>query len=227
VRGELVALGLAAAAFGALVGAGELAGRYRDRPWEVIRGPGVLYVALNAAMALGALALIRSFGWRFGVDPSDGDSGALLATQLLVAGFGSAALFRTSLFTVRVGDEDIGVGPSAFLTVVLHAADRAVDRRRGRARALEVEEIMRNVSFAKAAEALPMYCFQIGMQNVSDEEQREIGNVVNTLKASTTVDDGMKALVLGAALLSVVGPVMLRQAVEGLGDRIRRDPPRP
>lgn len=222
MSGGLVGLALLAGLFGALVGAGELAGRYRDRPWAVISGPGWLYIALNAALAVAAFALIRTFGWRFGIDPADGDSGPLRATQLLVAGFGSAALFRTSLFTVRVGDQDVGIGPSAFLTVVLNAADRAVDRKRGRNRAAEIEKIMSGVSFEKAAEALPMYCFQIALQNVSEEEQREVGNVVNTLKASTTIDDGMKALVLGAALLSVVGPDLLRQAVLSLGDRIQK-----
>jgi hypothetical protein len=38
------------------------------------------------------------------------------------------AFFRTSLFVVRAGDRDVGVGPSGFLRIFLAAADRSVDR---------------------------------------------------------------------------------------------------
>lgn len=221
---SLLLLALGAAAFGGLVGATELADRYRDRPWEVIKGAGRLYVALNAAAAVAAFVLVRALGWRFGIDPADGDSGALRATQLLVAGFGSVALFRSSLFTVRAGDQDIGIGPSAVLTVALRAADRAADRARGIQRSTEVQNIMAKVSFAKAAEILPMYCFEAGLQNVSEDEQRSVGQAVKTLKDSTVIDDSKKALMLGATLLTIVGPDMLREAVRALGDSVTPDP---
>jgi hypothetical protein len=217
----LLALGAGAALIGGLVGAGELLSRYRDRPEEVLARPGLVYVALNAAIAAAAFTLIRVFAWRFGVPAAEGDSGTLLATQLLVAGFGSVALFRSSLFTVRVGDQDIGIGPSALLTVALGTADRAVDRQRGLDRSSEVRHIMDGVSFEKAADRLPTYCFEVAMQNVSEEEQREVGNVVNRLRTTTVLDDEMKVLILGAALLTVVGRRMLEAAVVALGDRIR------
>lgn len=217
-------LAVGAAIFGGVVGATELADRYRDRPWEVIKGAGRLYVALNAGAALAAFVLIRALGWRFGIDAAAGDSGALRATQLLAAGFGSVALFRSSLFTVRAGDQDIGIGPSAVLTVVLRAADRAADRARGIERSTEIQDIMAGVAFAKAAEILPMYCFQAGLQNVSEDEQRDVGSAVKSLKESAVINDGMKALMLGATLLTIVGPDMLREAVRALADSITPDP---
>ena len=120
----VIGLTYAAAGFGAAVGATELISRYKDAPATVVGGvPGLLYLALNAAASLIAFVVIRAMGWRFGVSGT-GDSNALLATQFLVASFGAAALFRTSLFTVKAGNQDIGVGPSAALTIALAAADR-------------------------------------------------------------------------------------------------------
>ncbi len=50
-----------------------------------------------------------------------------------------------------------------------------------------------------------------------------VANVVNTLRArqDPTVGDHLKALALGAALLSVVGKDVLQQAVDALGPEIR------
>ena len=36
-------------------------------------------------------------------------------TQILMAGVSAMAFFRSSLFVVRAGDRDVGVGPSGFL----------------------------------------------------------------------------------------------------------------
>ena len=96
--------------------------------------------------------MIQTFGWTFGVE---GDGAELRWTQALVAGFGAMAFLRSAVFVVRAGDQDVGVGPSGFLQVVLNATDRAVDRRRAGARAHEVARAMSGVSFEKAAEALP------------------------------------------------------------------------
>ena len=100
-----------AALLGFLVGLAELVSRYRDAPQQVLYiRPAWLYLALNGAasalvLAL-ALALAHTYGWTFGASP-----GSLRWTQVLVAGVGAMALFRTSLFAVRAGDKDIGIGP--------------------------------------------------------------------------------------------------------------------
>jgi hypothetical protein len=45
----------------------------------------LLYLAINAAAALVALALIRAFGWDFGLAP-DASSAEVRLAQVLVAG---------------------------------------------------------------------------------------------------------------------------------------------
>src|SRR5712691_9394212 len=126
----------AVAILGALVGGGELVSRYRDAPARALYNwPAAIYIALNIAASVAALALIRIYGWTFGVTSG---GAAPRWTQVGVAGAGAMALFRTSLFTVRAGDRDIGVGPSSFLQIFRDASDRAVDRLQAKARGDQV-----------------------------------------------------------------------------------------
>jgi hypothetical protein len=208
------------ALIGAFVGLGELVARYRDAPARAVRNPpALLYIMVNATASVLALGMIDAFDWTFGV----GGGGAELRwTQALVAGFGAMAFLRSAVLVVRAGDQDVGVGPSGFLQVILNATDRAVDRLRAGARAGEVTRAMRDVSFDRAAEALPTYCLAL-MQNASEEEKAALADQVSLLRAAR-MEDGAKGLALGLALMNVVGIEVLEAAIASLGDEIRRAP---
>jgi hypothetical protein len=139
----------AVAVLGAVVGASELISRYKDDPFAPIKsGPAAFYIAINSIASLGALRLIRANGW----------FGSSRLTQVLMAGISAMAFFRTSLFIVRAGDRDVGIGPSGFLQIFLAAADRAVDRKRAASRSDAVARVMNGIDFDKAVRALPPYC---------------------------------------------------------------------
>jgi hypothetical protein len=204
---------------GGLVGLAELVSRYRDQPLAAATsGPGLLYISINAAASLGALVLIFAFDWEFG---ASGD--AVLPTQLLIASFGAMALFRTSLFTVRAGDQDIGIGPSSLLTIILEACDRGVDRIRAKARAWQVARVMSNVSYEKADK--PLSAIAVGlMQNLPDSNQSELGVDLEGLRNATDLSPDAKALLLGLAIADQVGPFVLEAAKLSLGHEIMREP---
>lgn len=208
---------LVAAAIGGLVGAGELIARYRDSPGRALLAPSAwLYIGVNAASSAGALGLILAFGWKFG---QTGE--AARWTQVLVAGFGAMALFRSSLFVVRVGDQDVGVGPSTFLEVVMNAADRGVDRSRARYRADLVGKVMNQVDYEKAKAALPAYCLML-MQNLPPDLQRDLSSDLKAIEAAE-MDPRIKSLNLGLRLMNMIGPQVVRQAVQSLGEHIAPD----
>jgi hypothetical protein len=213
---------LIVAALGGLVGATELISRYRDRPASLIKVLSTwAYVLINAAAGATALLLMHIFGWDFGAAP--GSRGAL---QVMVSGFGSMALFRSALFTVRIHDQDVAVGPSTLLTALLAAADRGVDRMVAQNRSTKAREIMVHVSFAKSQLALPTLCLAL-LQNVSAEDQRDLRTAVDALAASPMTDT-QKALNLGLLLMNVAGPEVVSAAVKTLRDEIRADPaPKP
>ncbi|MFB4299502.1 hypothetical protein [Actinomadura sp. NTSP31] len=215
MAGYLVAVSLSC-----LVGVAELVSRYRDRPTTLVRVPSTwAYVLINGGAGAGSLLLLHTFGWRFGVASPH----VAAATQVLVASLGSMMVFRSAVFTVRVGDEDVAVGPSTLLTSLLAAADRGVDRMQAKTRAQEAGEIMRGVSFAKSRLALPTYCLGL-LQNVSAEDQADLRTAVDAL-AGSEMTDGQMALNLGLLLMNVAGPDVLRSAVDTLRDEIVADAP--
>ncbi len=213
---------LAAAVLGGLVGAGELASRYRDAPSSTLyTRPALFYILLNIVASVAALALTRVFGWTFGVSGKPGEA-TVRWTQVLVAGIGAMALFRTSLFTVRAGDRDIAVGPGSFLQIFRDSADRAVDRVRAQARGKVVADLMKGISYAKAAQGLPPYCLAL-MQNVPVEEQTRLTQSLDLLEKDEDIDDAIKVRILGLHLMNVVGPNVLTAAVQSLRDEMKAE----
>jgi hypothetical protein len=204
----------AAAVLGGVVGASELTSRYKDDPWASMKSrPASFYIAINCAASIAALGLIHHLS-QF--------AGTSRWTQILMAGVSAMAFFRTSLFVVRAGDRDVGVGPSAFLQIFLTAADRSVDRRRAADRSDAVAEVMKDVDYSKASKALVPYCLAL-MQNVSPEDQRVLDRVLEALDRRDA-EPSVKAMLLGLELINVVGVDVLTTAVNSLGEQIRSAP---
>lgn len=200
---------LAVTAIGALVGAGELIVRYRDDPGQALLcGAAILYIGINAATSLAAYGLIQAFGWGFG-QPSGTD--AQHWTQVLVAGFGAMAVLRSSLFLVKVGDKDVGIGPSGVIEGLLSAADRAVDRRRGCDRSEEVRNLLAGISWEQAREELPALCLGL-MQNATPSEQQVLARTVTDLEAGD-LDSSVRVYLVGLGLMNLAGAGVLRGAV--------------
>jgi hypothetical protein len=209
------------AVLGALLAISELVARYRDDPVAAIFSiPAMVYLTANAAAAAGAYYLILVFGWRFGVSGTGRE-----VMQVLVAGLGSAALFRASLFNVSVGDQIIGVGPSAILNIILTAADRAVDRQRAVIRAQRTRELMDGISFERSAEELLAYCVA-AMQNTSPNEAKAIRNRISELQLSSNsvMSDSVKSCILGLDLLTLVGDQVLKQVTDQLREMTHEAP---
>lgn len=220
-RDRLIVAGL-----GAGVGAGEVVSRYRDAPARALTSvPGILYVLLNAVVAIAALGFVRTFDLKFGL-ADDATHSQIRWARIAIAGTGAMAVLRSSLFTVRAGDQDVAVGPAGFLQIIMGAVDREVDRRRAQARAPLVHEIMSDIAFENAVRALPSFCFAL-MQNLDDDDQERFGEQLKRLQADTAMSPDAKCLNLGLALMNVVGEEVLRAAVEQLRPTIAKDPPRP
>ena len=202
---------------GALVGTGELVARYRDAPQSAVwTWAAALYVAINSLAGVVALYVVQIF--HVAESP---DALKTRITHIFLAGFGAMGFFRSSVFTVRIGEQDVAIGPVAFLQVVLRATDRAVDRVRAKARAETVTTAMTGVSFDRAHAALPAFCLAL-MQNVSAEEEKDIGDGVKVLQ-SAALDNDTKAKNLALMLLNVIGENVLVTAVARFGQTVAED----
>jgi hypothetical protein len=104
----------------------ELLSRYRDEPLKVIATSQFawVYLLLNGFLALGAHAVLLDQGFaaldsmiqRFGVATS--------------AGIGAAVVLRSRVFTARLGDEQVSIGPGYVVDQLLSIIDAPIDRRR-------------------------------------------------------------------------------------------------
>ena len=207
---------LVAGLLGGAVGATELAARYRDDPVAALRTlPGVVYVIVNIAAAVAALVIVKAFGWTFGL-ASDASALQVQVVQVLVAGVGSAALFRSSLFTVHQGDQEIGIGPSALLASLLGLVDRGVDRQR----ALERlgRDDLAGLSFDRDYVALTELCTG-ALQNLDKAEAQGIGELAARLKEEPGLSDTVKLDCFALEMLTLVGPKAIQAAAQRLRER--------
>ena len=175
---KVVAL-LLVGAIGAFVGATDLMRKYKDSPEGALATPPArLYIAVNVVASMLALALIWVFNWTFDQDANQ--PAQVLVTQILVAGLSAMILFRSAMFTVRQGGEEMPIGPANVLQSILNASDRGVDRIRAEDRARKVYEQMKDISFDKASLELPVVALAL-MQNLSKEEQEGLQEQIRLL----------------------------------------------
>jgi hypothetical protein len=204
---------------GILVGTAELLSRHRDYPVRAISsGPSIGYLALNGVLSVTALAIVNLSPPQW-LLTAGGELDPVKTA--LVVGFGAAAFFRSSFFKLRAPEGDISVGPGLIIEVFQRVIDGAVDRKLGEQRIDDVSAIMAEVSFAKAAKALPTYCFA-ALRRVSPEEQQQLAIQIKALGDASDLDEDARVVALGLAIMSLTGKQILDKAVKHLGARIKR-----
>jgi hypothetical protein len=214
VDASLVLSAAFAGAIAASVGAAEIMSRYRQQPLvALLSAPGAGYVFFNAGAGAAALLLLELTGW------ITRPTSSLSAPQVFLAGFGSMTVLRTSVFTASRGSDRLTAGPSTFLENVLLVADEALDRKLAVATATSVSRIMSGVSFDRAHESLPSVCLSL-RASVPNQGVQDLGTVISGLRNGSTLPDSAKATLLGTALLNLVGPTVLEEAVRTLAPSI-------
>jgi len=206
---------IVAMAIGGVVGGVELLGRYRHAPVRaVLTWNGLSYVLVNIVAAWAAFYLLEAF------KVFDETTVAKDVKEVLTAGFASLVFMRSSVFKVRVGDSDIGIGPAAILDTLLLVADRGVDRGEAVARAQDVTELLSHVRDPRVvAKMLTKYSLAL-MQNVDEKTSQDLSDAVNKIMADQDVPDAIKMDIVALRLGIVVGPDVLEAAVAALGDRL-------
>lgn len=196
------------AALGGLVGVAELVSRYRDAPGSVFKTlSAVIYLAINGAAALLALYVVEAMDWQFGGDTESQQQ----LFKILVAGFGAMAFLRSSFFTLKIGEADVAVGPSAILTALLGTADRNIDRVRAVQRLKISSDVMAGFNIDRDLSAL-VSNVSAAMQNLSIEESTSLAAAAEAVKNMNATDKD-RSIALGLVLLNVAGEDLLRQAI--------------
>lgn len=188
-------------AFGLLVGAAELLGRYRDEPQLAAASiPGVAYMMLNGLISGLAYGLLVYYQDKIFVglrnDP--------LLTSI-IAGFGSMFVMRSKLLSFKTeGGETFAFGPDAVLSTFLRSVDRRIDRNRsGPRQALVYESVKTLKNPARALDfiqaSLPSY------QNLSDAEKGTLSDIIQKVKGEADLPPQLKLMAVSFGLLNVAG----------------------
>ena len=200
-----------AALIGIATGGTELMSRFRDRPLAVVvSGPGLFYMAINGGASILALFLITQWHW-IDDDP---------IKRVLVAGISAMAVFRAGLFTTKIGNKEVALGPNLILKVVLDVLDREYDRKSAFRRSGIIAEAMGGIDFKQARTSLTELCFSL-MQNVTGEEREALQRHADYLDelGDETLGEA-KAMALGLSLIGIVGEDTLKAAAIKLGASI-------
>jgi hypothetical protein len=207
---------------GVLVGFIEIISRYQDAPFKTaLTWPSMFYMWVNALVAASALWLIRLFGWNFLPVESTNES-VIRWTQVITAGLGAMAIFRSSLFVMGKEDKEIAVGPSTVLKILLDTIDKEVDRVRGQERAQAIKDLMENIDYEDVTKDLINLCTGL-MQNLSDEENQAIEDAKAKVVIATR-DPEVRKYLLGLKIIDLVGEDILRQAIQIRGkEHYRRE----
>jgi hypothetical protein len=207
--------------FGVFAGAAELLSRYRDAPFRAMRRRfGVIYLLVNAVAGIAGLSAVHALDLRFGVE----DGSRLRWTRVLVAGFSSVALFRSSLFTVRAGDRDVPIGPAAALQQLLITLDREVDREQADRRTAFLSVQCADLpADTRTLRSLTALCLAI-MQNVSAVEQNQVKEQTESILRNTVISPIYRRDLVCLQLLAVVGFDVLEKAITRVKQETAREP---
>ena len=201
--------------FGALIGCAELLAQYREHSFRhiILTNPGAwVYIFINLIASASVLFFLRVFGVSFGIEQNPE---VLRWVQVLAAGFGAMAIFRSSLFSYQAKDQVVSVGPNMVLQIFLERAGRSVGSSLDRAdlvkRATLVAQEMEGVSFNAASQIIPSVGISL-KRSLPEEEQEGLFNYVKTL-ANSSLPESIKVTLLGLNLLDMLGEDALSLAI--------------
>jgi hypothetical protein len=211
-----------AGAIAGFVGLAEIVSRYRSSPVFSMGRPAAWgYVFVNVVAGVLALYLVRAFGWTFGQTQN------VTLWRILVAGFGALALFRSSLFTAKIGSTDVNVGPSVVLGAILDACDRAVDRQSAQNLIAKFgDEEVNGLNPAAVSTALPVLCLAL-MQNFAPSDQALLAAELNKVQQESelTADAKMRAVLI--QLAKYLGPEVVENVLKKAKDLFTGPGPQP
>lgn len=205
---------LGAFLIGVVVAVIELVTRYRDDIAKALTSlPALFYVLLNGVIALFAATLLTSY--YPDVVRLAGTSKINDGMLAVVAGFGSLAILRAGIMKVRVGSNEISVGPALIIEQLLAVIDRLVDRRMASYRGDITDELAPKIVFATHGTKLVTECLG-RLTNASAQEAKDLKELVQSLTGTSEIDAAQKSRSLVLALLPIVGALVLRQSVKSV-----------
>lgn len=175
----------------------EIIGKFNDEPIKSLRTPhAVVYHVANGVIAAFALHVLLL---NLSAPPTAGLDQLKLVTT---AGLGSMLIMRSKLFNIKVGDEDVSLGPDQIVKVFFSFMEEAIDRVRAQSRIAFVKTEMDNLDY----ERISAYTRTMlnARQLLGDEETKKLNDGINALETDADTKQ-LKSYKLGFLLLNAMG----------------------
>ncbi|MCA1556661.1 MAG: hypothetical protein LC747_08240 [Acidobacteria bacterium] len=180
---------------GMLTAFAEIIGKFSDEPIKSLRTPHALfYHLLNGSISALALFVLKTYGML----PTNNQEKLQL---VLIAGLGSMLVMRSKLFNLKIGGEDVALGPEQIINVFFRFMESEIDRIRAQSRIDFVRERLFNVDFDK------VHDYSVTMLRAAQalDTQEKCKAAIQTLRAEQFGDRQMKSYALGFLLLNKMG----------------------
>src|SRR5882672_875814 len=189
----------------------EILGKFRDEPLKVLKtGQCLIYHIFNGIIAMLALYILQVFNLAPSLETEEGQVKAVV-----FAGLGAMVIMRSKLFTAKIGDEDVAIGPEQVIKVFFNFMDKGIDRIRAQARIELVAKTMKNLDCVKVCEySLTML---EAAQTIDDEQRTKLKEETGKILNEFPLDPQLKSYRLGFLLLDQMG--------ENFVTKIFSDPP--
>lgn len=188
----------------------ELLSRYRDEPIKVIATSQFawVYLLLNGLMGIGAHAVLLDSGF------TTIDTPTSRASLAVGSGVSAALILRSRVFTARLGDEQVSIGPGYIVDQLLGIIDAQIDRRRALQRVSIVVGVMDGKDFdGSRIHAATMITGS--RQNLSLQDQKDLANQIREV-VDRKIPDQEKSYALGFILLDFMGEEFLQAVASKL-----------
>jgi|CXWL01.1.fsa_nt_gi hypothetical protein len=181
-------------ALGMLTAFAEIIGKFRDEPIKTLRSCyAVCYHVFNGLIAVFALKLMI-------LNDVKTETELEKIKIVLIAGLGSMLIMRSKLFNIKVGENEVAVGPDQIMTVFLNFMNSSINRVRSLARIRFVTEKLQDIDFDKVY----LHCEVLmnSSQGNEDDLKRIKGNI-DKLVNENEYSKQQKAYLLGFYLLEM------------------------
>jgi hypothetical protein len=142
--------------------------------------------------------------------------------RAFLVGFLAIAFLRASIFSVKVGDMDVPVGPAAILQGLQSYLDRRIDIAHKKEADKKIAEIMNGFDALSGKSDLMVLCLD-GLNSCSKEEMDTFRCLADDAMKVPVTLERTRAIALGTAIYRACGLEVLQSSVDQLRENFPLD----
>jgi hypothetical protein len=192
---------------GILTAFAEIISTFSDEPLKALQTPhALIYHLANGLIAVLGLYVLEVSKFPHGTPLNR-------VNMVLAAGFGSMIIIRSKLLNIKIGSENVSLGPEQVVKVFFRFMETAIDRVRARSRIDFVKGLMRDIDFDMVQE-YSLSMLLAAPLTLDEKARKDCVDGILELKNNSIKDKQLKSYHLGFLLLNQMGEDFLNTLFE-------------